>query len=260
LIFREQMQGHTGHPTGRLTGPAAGAMASPRAARVLLVEDDEDTRQLLALALGGERYTVDEAGTAPRALELLRHNTYDLVLTDYDLPGMTGSALLKEAARQGVLRTAATIVVTAHPSPTDVDPAGLIRKPLDLPDFLAQVRHILAAVTRDASEGASAARADQVAAASGQVELILYVTADSPASQRARRHLETTLARFEPGAVRLEVCDVARDPARGEADRVVFTPTLVARSGGVATWVLGDLSDRAMLLDLLQVCGLEPRT
>jgi CheY-like chemotaxis protein len=233
-------------------------MASPRAARVLLVEDDEDTRQLLALALGGEHYTVDEAASAPEALALLRRNGYDLVLTDYDLPGMTGSAMLKEAARQGVLRAAATIVVTAHPAPADVDPAGLIRKPLDLPDFLAQVRHILAAVTGDPSDGAPAPPAGLPGAA-GQVELVLYVTADSPASQRAQRHLESTLTQFEPGAVRLEVCDVGRDPLRGEADRVVFTPTLVTRSGGVATWVLGDLSDRAMLLDLLQVCGLEPR-
>ena len=252
------MQGQSEHPTGRLSQPTAGLMASPRSARILLVEDDEDTRQLLALALGGEHYTVDQAMNAPHALEHLRRKSYDLVLTDYDLPGMTGSALLKEAARQGLLRTSASIVVTAHPSPEDVAAAGLIRKPLDLPQFLAQVRHILATVTGEPSEGGPAAGAETVSA-DPRVELVLYVTADSPASQRARRHLESTLAQFENDTVRLEVCDVASDPARGEADRVVFTPTLVARCGGIATWVLGDLSDRAMLLDLLHVCGLEPR-
>ena len=251
------MQGHTEHPAGRLRQPASGMMASPRSARILRVEDDEDTRQLLALALGGEHYTVDQAVNAPLALELLRQKSYDLVLTDYDLPGMTGSAMLKEAARQGLLRGAASIVVTAHPSPNDVDPAGLIRKPLDLPQFLTQVRHILAAVIGDPNQGAPVP-SGETTSAEPVVELVLYVTADSPASQRARRHLESTLAQFEHGTVRLEVCDVASDPARGEADRVVFTPTLVTRSGGIATWVLGDLSDRAMLLDLLHVCGLEP--
>ena len=52
----------------------------------------------------------------------------------------------------------------------------------------------------------------------------------------------------------------AEDPERGERDRVVFTPSLVARCGGLATWVLGDLADRTLLLDLLHVCGLEPKT
>jgi len=93
---------------------------------------------------------------------------------------------------------------------------------------------------------------------SARVELVLYVSADSPASQRARRHLESALAAFDAGQYRLEVCDVGEDPARGEADHVVFTPTLVTRCGGLANWVLGDLGERTMLLDLLQACGVEP--
>ena len=252
------MQHHAGHPTGRPSHRAAVTMSSgqTRPARLLLVEDDDDTRQLLALALGGEQYTVDQAANAPHALELLRRNVYDLVLTDYDLPGMTGSAMLREAAQHGLLRHAAAVVVTAHPAPDGVENAGLIRKPLDLSEFLKQVRHILVTMTGEPGD-APASRPDESAPAA-EVELVLYVSSGSPASLRARRHLESALARFEPGLVRLEVCDVAQDPARGEADHVVFTPTLVTRCGGVASWVLGDLGDGAMLMDLLHVCGLEP--
>ena len=253
------MERHAEHPPASLSRPAAAAPSSPivRPARILIVEDDEDTRQLLAIALGGEDYTVDQAASARQGLDLLRANVYDLVLTDYDLPGMTGSTMLKEATRQGLLKQAATFVVTAHPAPEGVGPAGVIRKPLDLPEFLKQVRHILVSMTGEPTDAAPSAR-DTERPAAAEVELVLYVSSDSPASLRARRHLESALSRFDPGRVRLEICDVAQDPARGEADHVVFTPTLVTRCGGVASWVLGDLGDGAMLMDLLHVCGLEP--
>jgi DNA-binding response OmpR family regulator len=245
--------------------PAAGASAAPvaaaaRRARLLLVEDDDDTRQLLGVALGRERYDVDEAASATDALLLLRRNRYDLVLTDYDLPGETGSSLLKRAAGEGLLAGVATVVLTAHPQPEGVSRADVIRKPLDLPKFLAQVRHILISMARqpDETPGAEPAPARDTGSATPCVELVLYVSADSPASQRARRHLESALAPFDARQYTLEVCDLGVDPARGEADHVVFTPTLVTRCGGLANWVLGDLADRTMLLDLLHVCGVEP--
>ena len=249
-----------GHPTARRTASPFFPDGNLQRARILLVEDDEDTRQLLALALGGEHYVVDQASSGPQALELLRRNAYQLVLTDYDLPGMTGSAMLKEAARQGVLRAAATVVVTAHPSPEGVDPGGLMRKPLDLPEFLKQVRHILVGMAGQAAdETGPAARSVPGAEQRPCVELVLYVTSESAACQRARSHLEAALTAFDPSQIRLDICDVGQDPQRGEADHVVFTPTLVTRCGGIANWVLGDLGDRTMLVDLLHVYGVEPR-
>ncbi len=242
-------------------GPATGAVsAAPRPpARLLLVEDDEDTRQLLGFALGAERYDVDQAASAPEALELLRRNRYDLVLTDYDLPGETGSSLLKRASREGLLAGSATVVITAHPQPEGVSDSDVIPKPLDLRRFLTQVRHILIAMARQPNEPPGGDPIPVSGPASApRVELVLYVSSDSPASQRARRHLESALAGFEASQYRLEVCDVGEDPERGEADHVVFTPTLVTRCGGLANWVLGDLADRTMLLDLLHVCGVEP--
>lgn len=205
--------------------------------RILLVEDDEDTRQLLAVALGGERYAVDAAATAPDALELLRRNHYDLVLTDYDLPGQTGSSMLKAAAAEGLLGDAATIVVTAHPQPEGVAPADVIQKPFDLRAFLRQVRHILVSMDgqRPESSVAPPPPSDLAGLPGGPVvELVLYVSADSPPSQRARRHLETVLSSCEPGQVRLEVCDVARGPRarRGGSRRLHADPGRALRRAG----------------------------
>jgi DNA-binding response OmpR family regulator len=229
--------------------------------RILLVEDDDDTRQLLAVALAGERLQADQASSAEEALTLLRRHRYDLVLTDYDLPGRTGASMLREAASEGLLATTATVVITAHPQPEGVRRAEVLRKPLDLAQFLWQVRRILESVSPQPPSAAyRPSEGSEYASAGGSpVELVLYVTAESAASQRARRQLESLLAQFDPSEVQLEVCDVSADPARGEADHVVFTPTLVTRCGGLATWVLGDLADRSMVVDLLHVCGVEPR-
>lgn len=231
-------------------------------ARILLVEDDDDTRQLLAVALGAENLGTDQAATAEEALTLLRQHRYDLVLTDYNLPGKTGASLLREAASEGLLASTATVVITAHPQPEGVRRTEVVRKPLDVVQFLSQVRRILESVApQPPPTAAKPGRPPAHVPDGGQrpVDLVLYVSAESPASQRARRHLESLLAQFEPSQVRLEVCDVSADPGRGEADHVVFTPTLVARCGGLSTWVLGDLADRSMIVDLLHVCGVEPK-
>ena len=39
----------------------------------------------------------------------------------------------------------------------------------------------------------------------------------------------------------------------------MFSPTLVKRSPEPRAWVMGDLSDRRVLSNLLLMCGLEPR-
>jgi hypothetical protein len=54
------------------------------------------------------------------------------------------------------------------------------------------------------------------------------------------------------------VLDLARAPERAEHDNVVFTPTLVKRQPAPRAWILGDLSDPAVVTDLLYMCGIEP--
>ena len=84
-------------------------------ARVLVVEDEQAIRLALKGLLTRERYEVELAESAERALEMLRANEYDLVLTDLALGrGANGMDVLKAAKeiRSGI----AVVMITAHGS------------------------------------------------------------------------------------------------------------------------------------------------
>jgi DNA-binding response OmpR family regulator len=223
------------------------------------VEDDDDTRQLLAVALEAQGYRVAQAGDAEHGLEALRGGRFDMVLSDYDLPGKTGAAMLREAHRGGLLDGASTLIVTAHPDPDGVEDMTLVRKPLDLEKFLLQVRGILDSRPERPSTTAagSVAEAAEREEPADDVELTLYVSSFSPPSLKARRNMERLLKDF-PDHIAFDVCDLADNPQRAEKDNVVFTPTLVKRRPEPRAWILGDLSDPAVVTDLLHMCGIEP--
>ncbi|MHB9023049.1 MAG: response regulator [Armatimonadota bacterium] len=64
---------------------------------VLLVEDEPDIRNLLALVLADAGYVVTTAATGAEALTILAETPYALVVTDYHLPDMTGAAVAQAA-------------------------------------------------------------------------------------------------------------------------------------------------------------------
>jgi two-component system chemotaxis response regulator CheY len=235
--------------------------------KILLVEDDDDTRQLLAVALEAQGYSVTQAADAERGLVALRGGRFDMVLSDYDLPGKTGAAMLREAQHGGLLGGAATLIVTAHPDPVGVDETPLVRKPLDLEKFLLQVRRIFdsmpappepAAAQPPRAVSAPADGGSSAAAALPRVELRLYVTPTSAASMKARRTMEKLLDSLHGCDVGFEVYDLALEPQRAEQDRVVFTPTLVKLGPEPRAWIVGDLSDPEVMADLIHMCGFDP--
>jgi CheY-like chemotaxis protein len=63
---------------------------------VLLVEDDEDLRRVLQIALGSE-FDLRSCATGTDALHRLRTERVDVLLTDLDLPGVSGEALAEVA-------------------------------------------------------------------------------------------------------------------------------------------------------------------
>ena len=59
--------------------------------KILLLEDNPTHRKLCAFNLTRAGYQVTVAGLSQKALSLARHQTFDLVITDYHLPDHRGS-------------------------------------------------------------------------------------------------------------------------------------------------------------------------
>jgi CheY-like chemotaxis protein len=96
---------------------------APRA-RVLLVEDHQDTRQMYAEYLRLS-FDVEEAADAAEALRLAAARHPDVVVTDVSLPGMDGYELI--ARLRGAAATRAVPVITLSGYGSDLDarrPAG----------------------------------------------------------------------------------------------------------------------------------------
>ena len=69
---------------------------------ILLVEDNEDLRSMIALRLEGSGYNVHEAEDAVQALQINRNNRgIDLVLCDLNLPGISGFDMFRVIRESG---------------------------------------------------------------------------------------------------------------------------------------------------------------
>lgn len=69
-------------------------------ARLLVVEDERDIRQLYAAELQDEGYQVETAGSAEEAGELLQQGGYDLMVLDIQMKGESGLQLLQRLVRE----------------------------------------------------------------------------------------------------------------------------------------------------------------
>ncbi|MFD2366288.1 response regulator [Pseudoduganella sp. GCM10020061] len=79
-------------------GTAAARPAGPR--RVLVVEDNADAREMVCDVLAAFGYDRDAVATAEEALARLEASPFDVVFSDYILPGMNGVELARETRRR----------------------------------------------------------------------------------------------------------------------------------------------------------------
>ena len=63
--------------------------------RILLIEDDEKVARAVSTGLEAERFAVDWVSDGPEGLDTARLGTYDLIILDLMLPGLSGTELLK---------------------------------------------------------------------------------------------------------------------------------------------------------------------
>lgn len=82
-----------------------------RVRQILVVDDEESSRQLLTDLLVGEGYQVAAVGTAENGWEQLQTQRFDLAIVDRALPGMDGMQLLKQI--RGARMKVPTLMVSA---------------------------------------------------------------------------------------------------------------------------------------------------
>ena len=114
------------------------------APHVLVVDDEEDLRDMIGMILEGRGYRVTQASGGAQALELVRGGQcFDAILLDMVMPDVNGAQVVRKLHAEGV-RT--PIVLATGYAPEDLDAdcralvAGVLRKPFvarDLVDILA---------------------------------------------------------------------------------------------------------------------------
>jgi two-component system, cell cycle response regulator DivK len=118
--------------------------------RILLVEDQEDNRQILRDLLGSAGYELTEAENGEEALAALAKQQPDLILMDIQLPIMDGYEATRRIRTIPDLKSVPIIAVTSHALAGDEEKAlaagcnGYVSKPYSPRELLAKVRAYLA--------------------------------------------------------------------------------------------------------------------
>lgn len=116
-----------------------GPTSAPRQARVLVIDDEDGLRRIVAEALSEAGYVVDSANGGVQGLERAAAAAPDLVLVDRSMPGLGGRGLIDRL--RATSPHARIVFFTGH----DVGPEesrwvdGVIHKPVSLDALLAQV-------------------------------------------------------------------------------------------------------------------------
>jgi DNA-binding response OmpR family regulator len=82
-------------------------------ARILVVEDHPTMREAMRLVLEGEGFAIDEASDGDTALDMVRADPPDLVFLDLNIPGVSGTDVLRALKGDPHTADVSVIIVTA---------------------------------------------------------------------------------------------------------------------------------------------------
>ena len=116
--------------------------------KILVVEDHPDSRDLLALYLRMQGYTVYTAEDGREGMKLVHLDCPDLIITDLSMPHMDGAELIRQVRQIPECSDLPIIVMTAYGSEEEAAARRLgadhaISKPLDYEALLRQISKLL---------------------------------------------------------------------------------------------------------------------
>ncbi len=115
--------------------------------KVHVVEDEFEIRELMALHLSRQGYSVTESGSSEEAIEKMKTQKFDLLILDWMLPGMSGVEFLDRL--KTLKLNPRVLMVTAKSEPQDIvfglekGADDYLTKPFDPSVFLARVKVLL---------------------------------------------------------------------------------------------------------------------
>ena len=83
-------------------------------------------------------------------------------------------------------------------------------------------------------------------------KLQLFVTGRTPLAERSERNLRQLCMNFLDGTNTVEVIDVLEHPDLAASENIFATPTLIATKAKITRRLIGDFSDKAMVLQSLR--------
>ncbi|MBE9522166.1 MAG: response regulator [Proteobacteria bacterium] len=117
--------------------------------KILVVEDNQDNREMVVKVLKFNGYQVVEAVDGEEAIEKARTEHPDLILLDIFLPKMDGYEATRRLKGDTSLRNIPIIALTAHAMKGSMEEAlaagcdGYIPKPIDVRELPKQIQHFL---------------------------------------------------------------------------------------------------------------------
>jgi len=126
-----------------MTTPPSGNDVETRAT-ILVIDDDDDIREVLATVLDEAGFRVVTAANGREGLERLREDPQpDVILLDLMMPEMDGYQFRAEQQRDPALRAIPTLIVTAGTVTSRVEALGaeaILRKPVGLRRLVDTIR------------------------------------------------------------------------------------------------------------------------
>jgi CheY-like chemotaxis protein len=118
--------------------------------RILIIDDDEDIRDIMAMILETQGHEVTTAGDGIAGLEQLRAGGRpSLILLDMMMPRLDGEGFLEALRSDPATADIPVVIVTGHPAArekaAELGTAGCLVKPVELVDLLRTINSVHAA-------------------------------------------------------------------------------------------------------------------